>query len=113
MTSIAAKALTDAAAAVEDRHAVYGPPTKNFHNIARFWNAYLTARYGLAAHITATDVAAMSGLIKVARLCETPDHLDSWVDIAGYAGCGAEVSQPVAPEPFRTLVTNRYLFRTT
>ncbi len=93
MTSTAAEALTDAAAAVENRHATYGPPTKNFHNIAQFWNTYLAARYGLTEFITATDVAVMSGLVKVARLCETPDHLDSWVDIAGYAGCGAEVSQ--------------------
>jgi hypothetical protein len=25
---------------------------------------------------------------KVARLVQTPDHLDSWVDVAGYARCG-------------------------
>lgn len=26
---------------------------------------------------------------KVARLVQTPDHLDSWVDVAGYARCAA------------------------
>jgi hypothetical protein len=30
--------------------------------------------------------------LKVARLMHTPGHVDSWVDIAGYAACGADVA---------------------
>jgi len=28
--------------------------------------------------------------IKLARLVETPDHQDSWIDLAGYAAIGSE-----------------------
>ena len=34
----------------------------------------------------------MHDVLKVARLMETPKHEDSWVDIAGYGACGAEVA---------------------
>jgi hypothetical protein len=36
------------------------------------------------------DVAAMLALLKIARLQQSPNHRDSWVDLAGYAACGAE-----------------------
>jgi hypothetical protein len=29
--------------------------------------------------------------MKMARLQEDPRHIDSWIDIAGYAACTAEV----------------------
>jgi hypothetical protein len=29
--------------------------------------------------------------LKMARLCVDEKHMDSWVDIAGYAACGAEI----------------------
>jgi hypothetical protein len=32
----------------------------------------------------------MLALLKIARLKNSPNHRDSWVDIAGYAACGAE-----------------------
>ena len=34
--------------------------------------------------------------VKIARLQESPDHVDSWTDIAGYAALGAQlaVTQP-------------------
>lgn len=78
------KALKLAAEAVNRSH-LYGKPEANFERIAALWSAFL------GRQITATDVAAMMTLLKVARLAETPKHLDSWVDIAGYAACGAEV----------------------
>ncbi len=53
-------------------------------------------RYGELATLTIdeADVAVMGALIKVARLAETPDHEDSWVDLAGYAACGRQVTAP-------------------
>jgi hypothetical protein len=30
--------------------------------------------------------------LKLARLENQPDHMDSWVDLAGYAACGAEIA---------------------
>ncbi|CAK7259140.1 MULTISPECIES: DUF6378 domain-containing protein [unclassified Shinella] len=84
------------------RRGAYGTPENNFERIARFWNAYLVnvgilppdvlgdpeAKNG----ITAADVSPMMRLMKEARLCETPDHYDSFVDIVGYTLTGAEVN---------------------
>jgi hypothetical protein len=32
--------------------------------------------------------------LKMARLVHNPQHLDSWIDIAGYARCGVMVTDP-------------------
>lgn len=74
------------------RRSAYGTPEQNFERIARFWQAYFenTGRGGL--NITAADVSPMMRLMKEARLCETPDHRDSFVDLVGYSLTGAEVN---------------------
>lgn len=89
-----AEMLRVAAQVVDERRAVYGPPDRNFATIALIWTAHLRARGLLAedAAITPADVAAMSAGIKLARLGQSPDHGDSWLDLAGYAACGADVS---------------------
>lgn len=83
------------------RRAAYGTPESNFARIARLWNMHLAniaifdgwtmadvERKGLQPR----DITAMMRLMKEARLAETPDHLDSYVDLVGYALCGAEVA---------------------
>ena len=30
-------------------------------------------------------------MVKIARLVKTPSHIDSWTDLAGYAGLGGEI----------------------
>jgi hypothetical protein len=81
-----------AKAVLKDRATNYGPPEKSFDTIASFWNAWLVARHGLLDHVIEPfDVAVMLTLLKVARIANNPEHLDNWVDIAGYAACGAEV----------------------
>lgn len=75
------------------REETYGSAADNFGRIARLWSVYLSAP------VTASDVACMMILLKMSRLNTTPDHMDSWVDIAGYAACGGEVSSVVRP-PF-------------
>lgn len=67
------------------RQAAYGHPRDNFERTARLWTAYL------AISVSAVDVAQMMVLLKMARLMESPDHRDSWVDMAGYAATGARV----------------------
>jgi hypothetical protein len=42
--------------------------------------------------IDATSVAIMCADLKLARFEHQPDHADSWVDLAGYAACGAEIA---------------------
>lgn len=36
--------------------------------------------------------------MKEARLCESPDHLDSFIDLVGYTLTGAEVEGVTVPE---------------
>jgi hypothetical protein len=73
----------------------YGSPENSFETIANLWTAW---RNGQAesgdqlVHYSASDVAAMLALLKLARLAQNPNHQDSWVDLAGYAACGGEVS---------------------
>lgn len=87
-----AELLTAALDAVNKRPKAYGPPEQNFERIAGLWNEYAFGKYGGEEFLfNAVDVACMMVLMKVARLEETPDHIDSWTDIAGYAACGAEV----------------------
>jgi hypothetical protein len=88
------EALLDAAkAAVADRGLNYGSPEDNFGRIANLWNCHLENR-GLRQDwaLTSADVAYMMVLMKIARLENQPDHIDSIVDIAGYAACAATLS---------------------
>lgn len=69
----------------------YGKPEDNFERIARFWQAYFL-NTGRDIKITAGDVSPMMRLLKEARLCATPDHADSHVDLVGYALTGADIA---------------------
>ena len=73
------------------RRNAYGRPEDNFERIARFWDAYFK-NTGRDIDVTASDVAPLMRLMKEARLAETPDHRDSFVDLVGYALCGAELN---------------------
>lgn len=81
---------TAKSAVTQDRNADYGEPEQNFQTIANYWNVYLLSKFGAAVTIQTVDVAIMMSLVKHARLATSPAKLDNWVDIAGYAACGAE-----------------------
>ena len=66
----------------------YGTPEDSFEMIGKFWTVYLD----YATEIDAHDVAAMMALLKIARIAKSPDHMDSWCDLAGYASCGGEIA---------------------
>lgn len=92
---------TDVKAAIADdakkivsgaRRAAYGKPEDNFERIAKFWQAYFENTGRHAANVTAADVSPLMRLMKEARLCETPDHRDSFVDLVGYTLTGAEIN---------------------
>lgn len=73
------------------RRSAYGTPEDNFERIARFWDAYFKST-GRDIDVTAKDVSPLMRLMKEARLCETPDHRDSFVDLVGYTLTGAEIN---------------------
>lgn len=64
----------------------YGNPESNFKEIALLWSEYLDTG------IESEDVAIMMILMKIARLKNKKDHVDSWVDICGYAANGCEIT---------------------
>lgn len=74
------------------RRSAYGTPEQNFERIARFWQAYFENTGRPEAKITAADVSPLMRFMKEARLCETPDHRDSFVDLIGYTLTGAEIN---------------------
>ena len=74
-----------------DRNKDYSSPQANFDQTAELWSAYMGHQF--SAH----DVAVMMILVKLARISTSPGKLDNWIDIAGYAACGGEVS-PFQPE---------------
>lgn len=80
-----------------ERQGEYGNPRDNFANVANLWNDFLRAQ-GISDvfsnPITPSDVACMMILLKIARIGRKPDKDDNWIDIAGYAGLGAEVANP-------------------
>lgn len=84
--SLRRSVLTDAIAVVTGaREETYGGPEQSFGTIADLWSVYLGR--AVAPH----DVAALLALLKLARLKHSGgQHRDSWVDLAGYAACGAE-----------------------
>lgn len=69
-----------------DRAATHGNAEDGFGLIATYWSAHLDA------DVSATDVAVMMGLLKIARIKANPKHLDSWTDVCGYAACGGEIA---------------------
>ena len=79
-------------------------PENNFETIGLLWGVYLRAAHPELAkvmtinHITAKDVAAMMGLLKVARI-KAGDKADSFVDLAGYAACAGEIATGGKEDP--------------
>lgn len=93
--------LDAAGAAVADRGLNYGKPEANFQRIANLWNAHLSNRFAegyggdttvMLPTLTPVDIAMMMALMKLARTQHMPSHMDSWIDLAGYAACGGEIA---------------------
>lgn len=74
------------------RRAAYGKPEDNFARIARLQAAYMASRAEPDAEIRPIDVAFLNLMQKVARICESPTHRDSFTDAVGYVLCAAEVA---------------------
>lgn len=89
--------LLDAAkATVATRGDSYGTPLENMRDIAELWSMYLPQP------VDAWEVPILNILQKIARLRKNKGaHLDSWVDIAGYAAVGAEVMDGIEAQRAR------------
>lgn len=69
------------------RQGDYGDKLQNFSQIAMLFQGALATKLAPGQSITAEDVALLMMQVKIARLAKNPDHSDSILDVAGYAGC--------------------------
>ena len=77
--------LQRAGGVVRDRRRLYGEPGDLFERVAVRWSQVLGTK------VTPAQVIVCLVDLKIARLTHDPRHLDSITDVAGYAGCLAEV----------------------
>jgi hypothetical protein len=82
-----AELLEQAAGVVTRRRREYGEPVELFEQIAQRWS--LT----LGRQVSPAQVALCLIDLKLARLARDPKHLDSVVDVAGYAAVLREVTR--------------------
>lgn len=78
-----------------DRDQEYGGPEDSFALIARLWEPIIKARCvgpGVDVAVDAVTVALLMAELKIARAATNVGHMDSWVDLAGYAACGGEIA---------------------
>ena len=71
--------LEQAARVIGDRGKTYGDAGLLFDQIAKRWSVTL------GIEVTAAQVGICMIDVKLARLAQNPTHLDSIVDVAGYA----------------------------
>ena len=67
----------------------YGEADASFQRIADGWNIIVRSTDG---DLTPAHVAIMMDWMKSARLLQSMDHADSWVDKAGYTALGAQLA---------------------
>jgi hypothetical protein len=82
-----AELLEHAAGLVTRRRREYGDPVELFDHIARRWSLTLGTK------VSPAQVALCLIDLKLARLARDPKHLDSVVDVAGYAAVLREVTR--------------------
>lgn len=88
----------------------YGSPTDNFARAAQTLSA-LGYRAPHGGDILPHDVAIMMLAVKLCRLAFDPANQDTWMDVAGYAGCGWECAPRAHKTKENEWVSGRQLRR--
>lgn len=70
-----------------DRAADYGDAKENFENIGAGWKVIDKSDIPYSV-----KVALKMDWLKTCRILNSPDHLDSWIDKAGYTALGGEIA---------------------
>jgi hypothetical protein len=91
----AAETLRIAAEAVcGERNQSYGSPADDFRTQGEMFSSYLSRTNGTKVVVTASDIAALMILVKIARQAHRAKP-DNWIDAAGYAACGAQCDSEI------------------
>jgi hypothetical protein len=91
----AADTLRIAAEAVcGERNQSYGSPADDFRTQGEMFSSYLSRTNKSKVVVTASDIAALMILVKVARQAHRP-KADNWIDAAGYAACGSQCDSEI------------------
>jgi hypothetical protein len=69
-----------------DRQKNYGEPLINHQRIADIWTVLL------GVEVSPSQVALCMVGVKLARLVETPDHEDSFIDLCAYGSIAGEIA---------------------
>lgn len=79
-------------AVMRSRNNTYGPPNQDFSRTAAILNAmgFRFHTVNTQLFISADQVALIMIALKMSRSVWAPEHMDNWVDIAGYAACAWE-----------------------
>jgi hypothetical protein len=79
-----------------DRNNQYGPPGKDFNRAAQALNSLGFGKESLDGDslelLDDHDIATIMIVLKLSRIMWSAQKRDSWIDVAGYAACGAEVA---------------------
>ena len=78
--------LDESRSTIIERGLVYGTPAVNHLRIAQFWSTYLDRA------IEPHEVAVCMALVKLARIQETSQHEDSYVDACSYLGIAGQLA---------------------
>ena len=92
-----------------DRAESYGDAYENHARIAEGWNIIIRGAMMSHGLLTPDHVALMMDWVKTSRLIESIDHVDSWIDKAGYTALGAELTGPQNKEIKIDRFTNGYV----
>lgn len=77
-------------AITKQRNNEYGPPTQDFDRTAKLWTEAFRHKLKDGEVFQPHEVAIFQILLKISRSAWSPEKMDHWLDIAGYAGCGWE-----------------------
>ncbi len=80
-----------------DRNRDYGDPLPNFQDTADLLTVQFRHKFKEGERFTPSDVAKIMVHVKMARMIKRSKR-DNWVDIAGYAGLGAECDERAQPK---------------
>ncbi len=89
--------LEAADAACDNRDGIYGDAAETFQKTAQAWQLILDHP------VTREQVALCMAALKIVRATYKPTHMDSWIDLAGYAALGGQLASTSKPSVKRGL----------